>query len=194
MKRCEFSELELLVPQYSPAIIIEWFLCTIPPDTHRSQHEAVLKFCNSHKEARNVDMTTVYKHLMYDDKYKILYCFVPKGWCMCVCLCVCVCVCVCVCACVCVCVCMCVCVNVCVLCVCVCVCVCVCEHCHACVCMLVNTVSIVSQESNIMTSTTYMQCVYVLYYVPIVYKCDVFRCVHLCGFGCVPITYLIIIL
>ena len=75
---------------------------------------------------------------------------------------------------------------------CVCACVCVCMRALSCVCVhALNTVSIVSQESNIMTSTTYMQCVYVLYYVPLVYNCDVFRCVHLCGFGCVPITYFI---
>jgi hypothetical protein len=46
---------------------------------HSSHQEAIAKFCSSHEEARQVDMNQAYKHLMYDDKYKMLYCFVPKG-------------------------------------------------------------------------------------------------------------------
>ena len=43
------------------------------------QQQAIMKFCARHPELRQKSMSSVYKHLLHEDKYGLVYCFVPKG-------------------------------------------------------------------------------------------------------------------
>ena len=46
------------------------------------QKQAIAQFCARHPELKQSSMSSVYRHLLHEDKYGLVYCFVPKGGCM----------------------------------------------------------------------------------------------------------------
>ena len=115
--------------------------CPLPCCPSQFQQAQMKSFCDRFPDlylspTKDWLRKDMFKHLLYNDEKKIIFCYVPKGespllcgevfedrerfWCVCVCVCVCVRACV----------------RACVQCVCVCVhvCVCVCDVC----CVLVT--------------------------------------------------------
>jgi hypothetical protein len=80
-RRTEWNVERSQIPEISARFDVREARQEVNTGPHRSQQEAIARFCSSHEKARQVDMYQSYKHLMYDDKYKMLYCFVPKGGC-----------------------------------------------------------------------------------------------------------------